>query len=146
MKKTFFLIVFLCGIGVLMVSAQNPIPSYNVPVYHVANFQEQQNKDNLQLISRGKREVVVQGHGTPSSLATVYVYSLDYLDLLGPFTIHGGETLRVEIDSREWGVFVESQDHLTMDVWIEEEAKMPSQNNQEVKDPCGFEHLNRIQR
>lgn len=119
MLKKMCLILFLFGLGITLVSGQNPIPSYNVPVYHVANFQEQQKSSNTSFNSRCKSGIVIRANGVTSSIATVYVYSLDLQDVLGPFTMHGGETLTVAIDSREWGVLVESDDHITVDVWIE---------------------------
>jgi hypothetical protein len=119
MLKKMFLILFLFGLGITLVSGQNPIPSYNVPVYHFANFQEQLKSCNTSDNSRGKSGIIIRANGATSSIAIVYVYSLDMQDVLGPFTMYGGETLTVSIDSREWGVLVESDDHITVDVWIE---------------------------
>ena len=119
MRKILILIVLLSGLGMTSVFAQNPIPSYNVPVYHVANFQEQSKNNNVNYNSRYKRAIIITANGAPSSIATVYVYSLDLQDILGPFTLMGGETISVEIDSRDWGVLVESDDHITVDVRIE---------------------------
>jgi hypothetical protein len=47
------------------------------------------------------------------------VYSLDGETVYGPFTVYSGETLRVEIDDRECGVYVESNEDVIVDVWIE---------------------------
>jgi hypothetical protein len=38
---------------------------------------------------------------------------------MGPHTLCEGQTLSVEIDENEWGVLVESEAHLVVDVWIE---------------------------
>ena len=119
MLKKMCLILFLFGLGITLVSGQNPIPSYNVPVYHYANFQEQLKGSSTCYNNRGKSGIVIRANGAMSSIAIVYVYSLDMQDVLGPFTIYGGETLTVPIDSREWGVLVESDDHISVDVWIE---------------------------
>ena len=66
-----------------LLKAQNPIPSWNVPVYFRANFQE---------LNKG---------------------------------------ISIEIDENEWGVLVESEEHLVVDVWIEESkspVKIPNKN------------------
>jgi len=121
MKKVVYLILFLIGIGMTRVSAQNPIPSYNVPVYQYANFQEQ-NRSGFEVAKdRGKRAVHIVASGTTSSMVTIYVYSLDYQTVYGPYTLFGGSSLTVDIDTREWGVLAESEDHITLDVWIEED-------------------------
>lgn len=75
--------------------------------------------------TRGKRVMIIKANGVPSTTATVNLYSLDGLNVLGPYIMHGGETLMVEIDSREWGVLVQSEDHITVDVWISEATKKP---------------------
>jgi hypothetical protein len=49
--------------------------------------------------------------------ATVWVYNLDQNTVLGPYTVNCGETLTVEIDEREWGVLVESEEGVIVDVW-----------------------------
>ncbi len=60
-------------------------------------------------------------------LVTLFLLGLGAMkiigDILGPYIMHGGETLMVEIDSREWGVIVQSEDHITVDVWISEATK-----------------------
>lgn len=121
MKKLYCFILFLAGAGVMLSYAQNPIPSFNVPVYHVANFQEQSRKCLTEQHGRAQRTMVVDTKGSHSSITIVYVYSLDKQDIFGPYTMVGEETLFVDIDSREWGVLVESEDHVTVDVWIEDE-------------------------
>ena len=109
--------------GFQALKAQYPIPSYNIPVYPHATFQEQVagggNSDNC----TEKRQVVIRtscgnlARGNCS--ATVWVYSLDGKTVYGPYTVYGGETLRVDIDDREWGVYVEAEDTVIVDVWIE---------------------------
>ena len=120
MRKIFYLTIVIFWLGIISISAQNPIPSYNVPVYNHANFQEQNKSFNANLLNRGKRAVNVKVVGGISSMATIYIYSLDYQNILGPFIVNGGETLTIDIDSREWGVLVNSEDHVTVDVWIDE--------------------------
>ena len=118
MKKIICLTLFLFGIGVMPVSAQNPIPSYNVPVYHAANFQEQNKSSNANHSTLGKRVIIVNAQGAPTTKTTIYVYSLDLRDILGPFKLEGEDILYVDIDMREWGVYVESEGDLVVDVWI----------------------------
>ena len=124
MKKLICTGIFILLSGSFQwVSGQNPIPSFNVPVYHLANFQESQPP-------KGKRDmnVIIHGVEVPYSdtcKATVWVYSLDRNDILGPYTLYNEETLSVGIDDREWGVIIESEDHVTADVWISDEGKMP---------------------
>lgn len=63
--------------------------------------------------------VVVTSVGTKSCTATVWVYSLDQTTVLGPYTVTCGQTLSVPIDERQWGVLVESEEEVIVDVWIE---------------------------
>jgi hypothetical protein len=55
--------------------------------------------------------------------------------------MHGGETLTVEIDSREWGVLVQSEDHITVDVWISEATKKPGTRFQKSSTPLTVGNL-----
>jgi len=56
---------------------------------------------------------------TLSNMATVWIYSLDGLDILGPYYLACGNTLEVEIDDREWGALVESDMDINVSVWID---------------------------
>jgi hypothetical protein len=123
MKRIILLLfILIIATGTHLV-AQNPIPSYNVPVNLKAYFQEQ-NNDNSCKQTLGKRTLHVRvscsGTSVTTCSATVWVYSLDGEDTYGPFTVNGGETLEVEIDEREWGVYVESETPVIVDVWIDE--------------------------
>jgi len=124
MKRSFsfaiFLIILLSGFNSF---TQNipvyPIPSYNVAVNGYANF-----KNNLQSQRnpvRAKQELNIQirsSSGTHNCTATVWVYSLDQTTVLGPYTVTCGQTLSVPIDERQWGVLVESEEEVIVDVWI----------------------------
>ncbi len=104
--------------------AQNPIPSYNVLVNGVEDFQEELQGTQEAGSSKGKRllkTTVKRSSGKSSCEASALVYSLDKRDVLGPYTVNCEETLSVEIDERTWGVLVQSDDHVYVDVWIEEE-------------------------
>lgn len=108
-------------IGIPVLKAQNPIPSYNVPVYYRANFQETEGPTR----ARKKVHVYVQCGSvkTATCPATVWVYRLDMQVIYGPFTVAGGETLTFDVGEGEWGVYVESDNHVIVDVWIDEESK-----------------------
>ena len=99
-----------------------PIPSYNITVDGYADFMNQistpqQNND------KGIRRVIIHLKSAfePSlpCQATVWVYSLDLTTVLGPYSLVCGDELPVQIDERDWGVFVETEDKVIVDVWIE---------------------------
>lgn len=99
-----------------------PIPSFNVIVNGNANFQEASLKGGSVIDGRKKVQVYnsfSKSGDTPSTI-TVYVYSLDGQDILGPYYPASGTTLTVEIDDRLWGVLVQSASEVEVDVWIEE--------------------------
>lgn len=126
MKKILWISVILitffgliCGYGQTI--PVYPIPSANVKVNGNAIFQE--NYTNLHpKQTRERREVhvrITSASGSHQCQAMVWVYSLDHTTLLGPFIVNCGETLTVEIDEREWGVLVESEEDVIVDVWID---------------------------
>jgi hypothetical protein len=124
MKTKGLLIACIILLATVAGYTQNPIPSFNVPVYHYANFQEKGLGTGQAKQTRGKRVMVIRKICAGTLLlgcnATVWVYSLDGRDILGPYSMGpSDDILRVEIDDREWGVLVESDDHVTVDVWIE---------------------------
>ena len=123
MKKLLFLSMLLFITGIQAMMGQNPIPSYNFPVSRQANFVEQRPILTTSDNSREKRQVIVKttcvGSEISNCSATVWVYSLDGTTVYGPFTMYGGQTLRVDIDDREWGVYVTTDDQIVVDVWIE---------------------------
>ena len=97
-----------------------PIPSYNITVDGYANFRENYHSVNLKQ-TKEKREVnvhVKSVFGSQGCQATVWVYSLDQTTILGPYTVNCDETLVVQIDERDWGVLVESEEEITVDVWF----------------------------
>lgn len=110
MKFIFFLFIMICS--VTRVIAQYPIPSYNVDVTQKASFQEQSHMGLINPLTLGKREINVMvtnsypGHN--NCQATVWFYSLDSLELLGPYTAIEGYVLTDDIDFKLWGALVES--------------------------------------
>ena len=126
MKKS-LIISMLLAFACLTLHAQFakpfPIPSYNVPVDSAyARFQENGQAINTDA-SLEKRDVHViiinRNPELPACQATVWIYSLDGQDILGPYTVICGATLVVSIDERLWGVLVESAAQIEVDVWIE---------------------------
>jgi len=136
MKKifTFLSIVFLqyCNVHATPPPSIYPIPSYNIPVVTMAIFRESnisiqgnqliKNINTLKDSPMKKRIMNIQVNCVGKSLglcqATVWVYSLDGQDILGPFTVDGGDVLSVPIDDRDWGVLVDTGDDITVSVWI----------------------------
>ena len=100
-----------------------PIPSYKIAVDSgYAQFREDFHR-NKPDASRQKRDMHVKiTSNNPIILqcqAQVLVYSLDGLDILGPYTVLCGGMLVVEIDERQWGVLVQTNASILTDVWIE---------------------------
>ena len=123
MMKTRFTFTLLLMSLCLTVFSQNipvyPIPSYNITVESVARFIPTGTRNLTSLHQdREKRTQHITVRGSVGSYATVWVYSLDGLDTLGPYTVYAGETLDVEIDEREWGVLVQTTYEIQVDVWI----------------------------
>jgi len=118
----------LIGSSILKANAQEiktyPIPSYNVISFGCTDFSEQTSKIKCEL-SKGRRNLNVASSGGSSCPAQIWIYSLDRLDILGPYTLNPGETLTVEINEREWGVSSESVCQVTLSVWIEEISDPP---------------------
>ena len=126
MKKVIFLSVILTFMCFAMQAQREkifPIPSFKVAIDSgFARFQENipRNEPNS---SREKRNIYIKVYTNipiiQNCQAQVWVYSLDGLDTLGPYTVMCGGTLVVEIDEREWGVLVQSNSSILTDVWIE---------------------------
>jgi hypothetical protein len=112
-----FLHICLLLICSLPCFAQYPIPSYRVSVDGRALFEET-------TAHRGKKDghVATQclGVGDGDCLISVYFYSLDHTTVLGPYCMGCNQTLTVPLDEREWGVYVESQIRVVVDVWFTE--------------------------
>ena len=123
--KSTGLLILIMLLGAVNVLSQNlptyPIPSYNVAVDSLANFRESVHTLAKEFTD-GKKEINVQiktRTETGSCDATIWVYSIDQNSILGPFALSCGSILTVEIDDREWGVLVDSDDEILVDVWIE---------------------------
>ncbi|RLD45222.1 MAG: hypothetical protein DRI89_01670 [Bacteroidetes bacterium] len=74
-------------------------------------------------MTMGEKKMKVKvDDNTPVSTATaeVEIYSLDGIDVLGPFTVTEGVVLEVDIDNREWGVStLEVSQGAEISYWVE---------------------------
>lgn len=128
MKKLFLLALFLVLLAGLPAEGQNPIPSWNTQVRGKANFVErlpQLPVDGTPL--RGKRVLHLSGQGTasvPVVVATVWVYCKETGIVIGPLELTSGEPLAVDIDENEWGVWIECDTQIIVNVWIDDGVKM----------------------
>ena len=112
------LCVILIFFGSVIALGYNPIPSYDVPVYHKANFLEKQNGEKSKLqVNKSKRIMNVRIVALPPVTTHVWIYSMDGHDVLGPYEVIGDGLISVQIDDRDWGVYVESDGHAEVDVW-----------------------------
>ena len=122
MKKLILFSVFIY----LLISrgyCQYPIPSYDVPVYHHSTFYEKEESRTAKGNFKGQKRMCIRiTHGTNkvSFYAQVWVFTLDLKTVLGPYTATCDTTLYVNIDDQQWGVRVESDDHIMVDVWIDD--------------------------
>ncbi|MDD4604383.1 MAG: hypothetical protein PHF97_11340 [Bacteroidales bacterium] len=123
MKNILLLSIIFLLTGFSGLKAQNPIPSFQIPVHYHADFQEKSTGTISMDNGREKRNVIIRTTREISKItpctATVWVYSLDGMTIYGPYITYSGVDLIVEIDDREWGVLVESDDLVIVDVWIE---------------------------
>ncbi len=119
--KKFILLFLLLSAAFCPAWGQNPIPSFDVPVYPSATFMESSPNTYVPDQVLEKRVIHVVVSGATSSMAIVYIYSLDSVTVYGPYNLYGGQSVQEEIDEREWGVSVTSEDEMYVDVWIEEE-------------------------
>ena len=125
MRATVIFTIILLGTGILTAKSQSiptyPIPSYNVLVNGITNFEnilsQKDSCNNLKEKKDAHIHLNSSSLGNEDCSATVWVYSLDQTTVLGPFQVNCGETLIVEIDEREWGVLVNSEEAVQVDVW-----------------------------
>ena len=95
-----------------------PIPSYNIQVTGYANFRDNYlTKSNPTKAKQELHVLVRSANGSQTCQTTVWIYSLDQTTVLGPYSVTCGQTLTTPIDEREWGVLVESEENIIVDVW-----------------------------
>jgi hypothetical protein len=125
MKKIMFIsILFVASLNWSHSNAQGiavyPIPAFNVNINFPVNFREVRLNQSL-MQTEEKRELDVEVKTPTNGLncqATVWVYTLDYRTVLGPYTISYGVPLSVAIDESQWGAFIEPDSEMTVNVWI----------------------------
>ena len=123
--KTLFAFLVVVFLGTTMpLQAARPIPSYKAPVTHRANFEEKHHKDGDKMDPKGKRNMIIVSNviGPAKLPMTIWVYSLDGKEILGPYTIIGSGELVVPIDGRPWGIVVEFEGKATVSVWTDDMA------------------------
>ncbi|MBU2554390.1 MAG: hypothetical protein KKF98_08015 [Bacteroidetes bacterium] len=136
MKKIIItsIILFTAVIFFNKLSAQNPIPAFNVPVIVDPTVFEEavlptgvylNQIDNLsrqpENIEERKLKVNVQPDDDKEIIWVIFsVYSLDQQTIYGPFTVYEGEIHETTIDERQWGVKVlNSSPGCRLSVWID---------------------------
>lgn len=123
MKKKITFFVLFIFLSAFQLFAQYPIPSYNITVNQSATFQEKGSSGSQFSSPDARRYLHIRAYCNTTNIvncqATVWIYSLDGQTVYGPYTIYGGETLTIEIDDREWGVYVSSNDPISVDVWTD---------------------------
>ncbi len=125
MKKTAGIILVFLLFGLTQAYGQTipfySIPSYNVPVDGYAGFISRTSPPPIP--SKGKVDAKIHVRSAtsvpPDVYVTVWVSTADRSTLLGPFMVKCGETLTVSIDERQWGVLVECDTNVLVDVWFE---------------------------
>ena len=103
--SVFFVVVMLFSANVF---AQYPIASYNVPVDQGTYFTQSQTTNPAMSAERRKMNINTTGGGSAptNQLVTFVVYSLDMQTFKGPYTIQVGNSKKINIDERPWGVTV----------------------------------------
>ena len=100
-----------------------PIPSSDICVNGTLCFEEGRTSAESAKGDRAKRKIAIKPQcvsgGSQECHVTAVVYSLDQVDVLGPYAVSDEEIFYVEIDDREWGVCVRNFGALTVSVWIE---------------------------
>jgi hypothetical protein len=107
-----------------------PIPSSNVEVNGFANFRETTTPNSL-ASPEGKRDInviVTSSYPHGNAQATVWFYSLDSLEFMGPYTVTEGNELTEEVDFNTWGALVETDEDILVSVWIGDTSQPPSYN------------------
>ena len=132
MKKLFLFTTLVMCLWIPSGKAQNfktyPIPSYNILSYGIANFLEE-SKKSCKDAPLEMRHIHIKCIASNTCPVTVWIYSKDGLDILGPYTVNPGEILTVEIDDREWGVYTTADCEVLISVWIDDISSPPCSGN-----------------
>ncbi len=128
MKKVMFIfIACMLFAAIHKADAQSsmsyPIPSYDVMVNGLANFQESNETGSGNTDGKKTVKVVTPCYNTPAPCEiSISVYSLDGLYCLGPYLITSGQSFSIEVDDRAWGVNVQTECAVEVDVFISQEG------------------------
>ncbi|MEI7663313.1 MAG: hypothetical protein WCK34_13985 [Bacteroidota bacterium] len=120
MKKIIllFAIFYFTSFGALRAQIINPIPSYN---YQTTTVQSLFGEIRVSNNGKEKRDMDVEistaSHGSTPIFAKVWVVKKNGNIVKGPFIIHVGEPLSVPIDNGKWGVIVNCDWNVFIDVW-----------------------------
>jgi len=110
MKKQVFSTVLLAVLLLFSANifAQYPISSYDKPVESGSYFAESHSYAPVFSSEKRKMNVDTTDPSTSpeSSKITFVVFSLDFQKFRGPFTLEAGSSKQIDIDDREWGVYV----------------------------------------
>ena len=104
---------------------QYPIPSYDLEINTVSAFKENETISTSRDDPKGKRTVIICGKPAANQnspvLGTVWAFSMDGKDTLGPFELDQEQNLLIDIDERPWGALINPADDkgLTVSIWIE---------------------------
>ncbi len=90
------------------VFAQYPIASYDTPVHTGTYFAETHASNPSYSAEKRKMNVNVTDPGTSfgENKVVFMVYSLDFSQFKGPYTLETGESTSIDIDDSEWGLYV----------------------------------------
>jgi hypothetical protein len=110
MKKQVFSIVLFAALLLFSANifAQYPISSYDKPVESGSYFAE--SHSYAPVFSSEKRKLNIDTTDPSTSFEDSEVifiaFSLDFQEFRGPFTLDVGSSKQIDIDDREWGVYV----------------------------------------
>jgi len=110
MKKQVFSTVLLAVLLLFSANifAQYPISSYDKPVESGSYFAESHSYAPVFSSEKRKMNVDVTDPSTSfeDSKVIFIAFSLDFQEFKGPFIVEAGSSEQIEIDDKEWGVYV----------------------------------------
>ena len=110
MKKQVFSITLFAVLLLISANifAQYPISSYDKPVESGSYFAETHSYAPVFSSEKRKMNINVTDPATSHQESKVIfiAFSLDFQEFRGPFTVKAGSSKEIEIDDKEWGVYV----------------------------------------
>jgi hypothetical protein len=136
MKKIILISVMLMFVSMNYLVASKPIPAYNVKIASIANFMERGGGSSGFTFTDGKRQMNVESStthtGPLSGYTYVYIYKLDYSVILGPYRLYPDDVLSVDIDEDKWGAIVQTNQDLSISIWISYDSNVQNINNENL--------------